>query len=202
MARRTKEEAEQTRDLLLSVAEKLFLEKGVAKTSVEDIAKAAGMTRGAIYWHFEDKDALFKTMHEQVKLPFDLLMEEAIAKNDPIEGLKDMSIRAFQSIILDERSRNMFTILLFCCEQNDPKGCHVRRQQESRAECLQKLETIFGKMAKAGKLNPAMNPQTAAIFWHGVMSGIFHDYLRNPDTYDLVTLAPVYVDAALKGLVV
>jgi len=48
MVRRTKEEAEQTRDQILDAAEILFFERGVAHTSLEQIARAAGVTRGAV----------------------------------------------------------------------------------------------------------------------------------------------------------
>ena len=51
--RRTKEQAEQTRVAILEAAERLFLEKGVAQCSLEQIARAAGVTRGAVYWHFD-----------------------------------------------------------------------------------------------------------------------------------------------------
>lgn len=67
--RRTKEEAERTRCELLAAAERLFLEQGVAHTSLEQIARAAGVTRGALYWHFANKADLFHAMLEQVRLP-------------------------------------------------------------------------------------------------------------------------------------
>ena len=54
MVRRTKEEALETRNLLLDVAERVFNEKGVSRTSLAEIAEAAGLTRGAIYWHLVD----------------------------------------------------------------------------------------------------------------------------------------------------
>ena len=59
MARRTKEEAAATRDSILDAAEKLFVEQGVSRTTLQHIATEAGVTRGAIYWHFDDKSALF-----------------------------------------------------------------------------------------------------------------------------------------------
>ncbi|MBC5762981.1 TetR family transcriptional regulator [Ramlibacter sp. GTP1] len=51
MPRRTKKEALATRNRLLDAAERQFLANGVAGTSLNDIAMAAGTTRGAIYWH-------------------------------------------------------------------------------------------------------------------------------------------------------
>ena len=65
MARRTKAECEATRNALLDAAEAVFLEQGVSRTSLEQIARHAGMTRGALYWHFKDKDALFEAVREQ-----------------------------------------------------------------------------------------------------------------------------------------
>ena len=62
--RRTKENAEKTRIALLAAAETLFLEKGVARTSLEHIARQAGVTRGAVYWRCANKAALFFAMRE------------------------------------------------------------------------------------------------------------------------------------------
>jgi TetR/AcrR family acrAB operon transcriptional repressor len=66
MARRTKEEAQATRSHILDTAELVFEQRGVSGTSLHEIAKAAGVTRGAIYWHFADKQALVAAIREDV----------------------------------------------------------------------------------------------------------------------------------------
>ena len=71
MARRTKADAQATRSGLLDAAEHLFQSRGVARTSLNDIALEAGMTRGAIYWQFKDKACLFIAMMELVTLPLE-----------------------------------------------------------------------------------------------------------------------------------
>ena len=58
MARRTKEDAEATRNKLLDAAAEVFFAKGVAGASLSEVAQAAGLTRGAIYWHFKDNFAV------------------------------------------------------------------------------------------------------------------------------------------------
>ena len=68
--RRTKAEAEQTRHDLLDAAELLFDQQGVSRTSLADIAKAAGVTRGAVYWHFKNKSEVLAAIVERVHLPF------------------------------------------------------------------------------------------------------------------------------------
>ena len=77
MARRTKADAQATRSSLLDAAEQLFQARGVSRTSLNDIALAAGTTRGAIYWHFKDKADLFNAMMERVTLPLEAPMARA-----------------------------------------------------------------------------------------------------------------------------
>ena len=62
MVRRTKEEAQETRNRILDAAERVFVERGVGRSSLNEIATAAGVTRGAIYWHFQDKADVFNAM--------------------------------------------------------------------------------------------------------------------------------------------
>jgi AcrR family transcriptional regulator len=65
MARNTREGTEATRLALISAARRLFVEKGYAETATPDIVASAGVTRGALYHHFEDKKALFRAVIEQ-----------------------------------------------------------------------------------------------------------------------------------------
>ena len=71
VARRTKQDALATREALLDAAERMFEQRGVSRTSLNDIAVAAGTSRGAIYWHFQDKADLFNAMMERVTLPME-----------------------------------------------------------------------------------------------------------------------------------
>ena len=58
MTKRSHEEALQTKKQIMDAAISLFTIKGYEKTSLSDVARAAGVTRGAIYWHFENKGEL------------------------------------------------------------------------------------------------------------------------------------------------
>ena len=55
MPRRTKEEAEKTRQEILFSALDIFYEKGYSKTTFDEIAKRINLTKGAVYWHFRNK---------------------------------------------------------------------------------------------------------------------------------------------------
>ncbi|WP_213950909.1 TetR family transcriptional regulator [Tepidanaerobacter syntrophicus] len=58
--RKTKEDAEETKNNILKVAIEIFFKYGYENATLEQISKAAGVTRGAVYWHFENKQNLFK----------------------------------------------------------------------------------------------------------------------------------------------
>jgi AcrR family transcriptional regulator len=59
--------AEATRRALLASARELFGDKGYAATSVDEVVRHAGVTKGALYHHFKDKDQLFRAVVEEVK---------------------------------------------------------------------------------------------------------------------------------------
>jgi len=61
-SRSNRERTEKTRSALVSAGRALFVEKGYADTSTPEIVAAAGITRGALYHHFEDKRALFRAV--------------------------------------------------------------------------------------------------------------------------------------------
>lgn len=66
MVRRTRAEMEETRALLISSARKIFGERGYAETSMDDLTAYAGLTRGALYHHFGDKQGLLAAVVAQI----------------------------------------------------------------------------------------------------------------------------------------
>ncbi|HEV3226073.1 MAG TPA: helix-turn-helix domain-containing protein, partial [Acidimicrobiales bacterium] len=76
--------AEATRRALLASARELFGERGFAPTSVDEVVRHAGVTKGALYHHFRDKDDLFRAVLEEVKL--DVTSAAADSYFDAAEG--------------------------------------------------------------------------------------------------------------------
>ncbi|RCH22517.1 bacterial regulatory, tetR family protein [Pseudomonas aeruginosa] len=138
--RRTKEDSEKTRTAILLAAEELFLEKGVSHTSLEQIARAAGVTRGAVYWHFQNKAHLFNEMLNQVRLPPEQLTERLSGcdGSDPLRSLYDLCLEAVQSLLTQEKKRRILTILMQRCEFTE----ELREAQERNNDVHRTLRAV------------------------------------------------------------
>lgn len=80
---------EHTRRLLLDVARRLFAERGYAGAGTEEVVRQAGVTRGALYYHFRDKRALFHAVVEDLQAQIMGQVQHAAgAAADPWEGLR------------------------------------------------------------------------------------------------------------------
>jgi AcrR family transcriptional regulator len=87
------EAKEQRRDDILAAAKAVFAEKGFHATTVADVARAAGISYGSIYWYFESKDALFHALMDNQEEALRDHIEQAVGGLDG-EALFRTSVRA------------------------------------------------------------------------------------------------------------
>lgn len=185
MARRTKAECEATRNALLDAAEAVFLEQGVSRTSLEQIARHAGMTRGALYWHFKDKDALFDAVRQRAQVTSEELLEQLSSVSDhsnPLEALHE-NFRQVFSVISQPRVQRVHTILLFRREFYD-KITTGDSTHDVTLDCLQRLTRTLERMQQAG-YTLSCPPDIAARMIHSSVSGLIHEWLRAPKSFNI-----------------
>ncbi len=104
------ERSEQTRRLLLDVGRRLFTERGFAGTATEEIVRQAGVTRGALYYHFKDKQDLFRAVVEDVQQEsMDRLAAAAGAIPDPWERIRT-AMQTFLDSCLEPAMRQIVLI--------------------------------------------------------------------------------------------
>lgn len=113
--RKTKEEAQKTREQLMQSALDTFLEHGVARTSLAAIARNAGVTRGALYWHFKNKEDLFEALFGQIFSACSASLSDGL-KESGDHGLRRMLYDMFERIQSDDTHRKLFTIIHLKCE--------------------------------------------------------------------------------------
>ncbi|HUQ28401.1 MAG TPA: TetR family transcriptional regulator [Usitatibacter sp.] len=202
MPRRTKEEALATRTRIIDAAERVFHEKGVAHASLEDIAAAADVTRGAIYWHFRDKAELFDAMMERVRLPVEAINEgaEQGAQVDPLSLLRRTAIDVLLRTARDKKTQRVFDIAYHKCEYvGDAAGVRDRHVASQR-ECLGTIEQGFRACVKAGQLPRSVDAKVAAIGAMSLVSGLIANWVLAPRSFSLEKNAATLVDIYFRGL--
>lgn len=179
--RRTKAEALETRQRILCAAEQIFYEKGVAETTLEDVARAAGVTRGAIYWHFANKTELLLALHDLVPLPQEDMTEEALT----LDHVKQRCLDWLRVISTDERRQRIYAILLRC-EYSDEMAGILQRQQALDEEAREMLCRAFANAQQRGHLAPGWSPDVASRCFMWMVKGLYFDWLRYGMKFDLV----------------
>jgi len=202
MARRTKEEALATRESLLDAAELLFQSQGVSRTTLQQIAQAAGATRGAVYWHFKDKADLFNAMMDRVTLPLEAANRAGMqARADqPLLGVQQTLDAALRVISSDLQVRRVFDIATRKIEYTDEMEAVQRRHLESRRMFLSDLEHALGTAARQAGHRLALPVATAAQGLHSLVGGLIEDWLLEPEAFDLVDAGRRLLMVYLTGL--
>ena len=202
MARSTKEEALATRFRLLDAAEQVFSEQGVSRTSLHDIAQAAGVSRGAIYWHFKNKADLFNAMMDRTTLP----LEDALQHMgddpgvDPLQALQRAIMDAMRKITSDERTRRVFEVATLKVEYVDELMAVKARHIQCYVDGVGQMERSLREVALQRQTPLPVSPSMAAQGLQALVVGLIHTWLLAPEVFDLVSVSEVAVQAYLAGL--
>ncbi len=202
MARKTKEDTEHTHAALLDAAEQVFFERGVSQTTLNDIATAAGMTRGAIYWHFKDKTALLQALFDRAMLPMEALLTELSVnmETDPLGTMRQIMVKALSTMAQSERQQKVNTILLHRCENTGDAASAIALEQQYREECFGQVGQILAAAVDQGQLPVDTDTGAAAHTLHAFMVGTIHEWLQDTQRYCLLVQAPAMVDMLIAGL--
>lgn len=205
MARRTKEEALETREQLLDAAENVFRERGVGHASLAEVADAAGVTRGALYHHFASKAELFQAMVERADMPIEAAFEEfeqveQHGSPDPLEVFRRQGIIALMHLANSTRVQNVYEILFLRCEYTDELASVGEDELVKREECMTKCKAVLDQAVAAGQLPSDTDTHLAAQGAFSFVGGLMRDWVQSPSSFDLKAIAPQMVDMYVAGL--
>ena len=202
MVRRTREAALATREALIDAAEHVFRREGVTRTSLSEIAAEAGVTRGAIYWHFRDKAELVDAMCERTVLPLDAALARAgeAARDDPLSALRAFAVDALVRLAHDQRTQAVFEILFHKCELVGELAERSATRQTDRRACLSSVESVFELAIAKGQLPKDTDTRLATTMMHAYVIGLMHEWVLDPADYDLAAAAPAMIDVFIAGL--
>lgn len=202
MVRRTKEEAQETRAQIVAAAERAFYKRGVARTTLADIAQQAGVTRGAIYWHFSNKAELVQALLDSVHESHDHLARASESEDelDPLGCMRTLLLQVLNDLVLDARTRRINEILHHKCEFTD-EMCEIRQQRQGAiADCHQSIVLALGNAVRREQLPADLLVDHAAVAIFAYIDGLIGRWLLLPDSFDLLGNAERWVDTGLDML--
>jgi TetR/AcrR family transcriptional regulator, acrAB operon repressor len=202
MARRTKQEALATRSHILDTAELVFEQRGVSGTSLHEIAKAAGVTRGAIYWHFEDKADLFNAMMERATMPLEEGGGVCGFENSELTlaQMRDGFVAVLRQVVADPQMKRVFGIATHKVEYIGEMDAVRERHLSIRNGCLADVERTLKQAMKRGEISRRMPARAAAVGLHALLDGLLQNWMLDPTGFNLVKVGTQVLDAYFAGL--
>ena len=179
--RKTKEEAARTRKSIVDAARRVFHRCGVIHSSMDDIAQEAGVTRGAIYWHFKSKPEILSALREGVlesviqgadKL---LYSDEYGSRLDALEA----SINEFFRLLnISPHAREVLETMSLRCES---VGEFIEFQMDVARpglHFLSQIEVVYLQASADQELASSLDPLIIAKDTWVFATGLLHLFLR------------------------
>lgn len=202
MARRSKQDAQLTRDAILDAAEQVFRDKGVARTRLEDIAQGANCTRGAVYWHFKNKSDVLMALFERVSLPLYDQINQLIAARpaDPLNAWRSHLLESVGKIEHDAQQQNACDILINRCELSADMESLREMEADRLAFFVDSTRRLFEQARDAGQLRPDADLAIAALAMHGLVHGLMRLWLRQGGGFPLRDTVAASADLLLGSV--
>ncbi|NLE02473.1 MAG: TetR family transcriptional regulator [Fibrobacter sp.] len=167
--RKTKKDTEISKLRILMAAEEEFCQRGFVAANMENIAKAAGMTKGAIFWHYQSKVGLFRAIIKRATERTKTIFRETLSAPEPT-----LFLEKCKKVLLKIKKDNAFKVLLVLSDIDKTRDI----PKEVLLECKKTISEIMAEAAgvlvaakKNGELRPETDVQTILMTLVLIMSG-------------------------------
>ncbi|SFR64938.1 transcriptional regulator, TetR family [Marinobacter daqiaonensis] len=191
--RRTKEDAEKTRQTVLEAALTLFSRDGYSLTTLSRIAQEAGCSRGPIYWHFESKDDLYEAVLAYSQEPLEALVGECRGmKSQPLEAMDHFIDRWLTLLATNRKYRQSFEILLNKTELTDAMSRTLQRERQLTRSIIALFEELITGAITEEMLATAEDPAKLGLLSYTYLMGITQSWLFSPKLFDINRERPFF----------
>lgn len=202
MAKKTKEEALETRKQILDSAIDVFYEKGVASASLNEIAERAGVTRGAIYWHFKNKLDIFEALHDALQHSFVQIIVTDLQKDhpEPLLQLEQLCVALLVDLETNHTNRKILSVFSLKCDYSGEMAKFLVQQNANTQKGIALFSQYFQRALKQGMLEPDVDPHALALSLNFYLNGIVQEHLRDPSPCDLSCYADQFIQQFFHGV--
>ncbi|MFS1286578.1 TetR family transcriptional regulator [Pseudomonas piscis] len=184
MARKTAAEAARTRRRILEAASELFSREGVSSTTLDQIARQAGVTRGAIYWHFKGKQDLLDALFSEQTLPLENDRPQAVDFHRGWQRLHDDLV----ATVSGEGPRRLSEIMLYQGACGSDPSPHQRRLDWVRGLLQHHLRRLLETAVSRQELPPSLDVPGVLEFCCIAITGLLYECLHdNPHPQEAIS---------------
>lgn len=185
MVRKTKEDAELTRQRIIDAARAVFLTRGVSRSTLEHIALEAQVTRGAVYWHFKNKTDIFYALRDRAFLPLIDRMYDTLATQtddtDPLTQIEDSLCDTINELNENIEMRQIYEIMMIKCEHVDEFATVLQQILNNCSNITEKIQLAYERAKEQSLLIPIFTPHELALDTHLFFSGLLHMWVKDAD---------------------
>lgn len=171
--RKTKEDAAQTREILLDAAFKVFSNKGYSRASLVEVAKEAGVTRGAVYWHFGCKYQLFKELLSETYEEIDKMMQDAAQKaTSALQKIRNILSRLIILVSEKPQFRAMEEIMVFGTDGKEGMDKLYKQHQDRTVQWRERFEKLIQEGFESGEIDESLDSNMISMWMYSFLSGL------------------------------
>lgn len=201
MARRTKEEAEQTRRDILQAALDMFCDKGYTRTTIDDIAKSINLTKGAIYWYFRNKPDILKALIVEDFQNTRTKLESYLPCPQTLDELKRHFMFLAELLDKDQNFSKLSYFLMFQMEwSNGLVNSFKDLFEEYRALPRKTIFNALKNEQNSGNIASDIDLDAMACTIHNMWVGLLGDKLCHQDSVCLCETAAFSFDFVINAL--
>lgn len=172
--KRSRAGALRTREAILAAALQAFARHGISGASFQQVAELAGVTRGAVYWHFTDRVSLLRAVFQGLRWPLDIGpdLQPYLRCHNPLALLRETLVQHIDRCLADPRQRSLVALLLSqqrCCAM--PTGLPPdlwAQLQRQVSDASVRLVEVCALAEARGLLRAGCQPQALGVSLHAL----------------------------------
>ena len=201
MARRTKEDAEQTKTEILNSALELFYEKGFARTTFDEIAKRINLTKGAVYWHFRNKTDLLAELMRRTFTEKEQKTWPTKPQVCSLAELREYYAHTAEAIESDPSFCKFLFFIIFQMEWSELITAQIRQKTREITDYPQNLlKERLTFLQKSGEISADINVDDLAILLSCTWRGTTDAYIAKQYPMNLRHAVLQAFDLIMDGL--
>jgi AcrR family transcriptional regulator len=199
--KRTKVDAALTRKMLLDAALNVFSHKGYAQATLEEVAREAGVTRGAIYWHFSNKFEMFYAVLQELYKKADARVKKIIDSDQrPVSKLHQL-MREFLLIISNEEEFGIIEEVQLFKTRKGEEFSRLYKDHVKNVKVMRELLTgIVREGIAAGEFESRIDPEVIIVALMSYIAGIKSAWLSGIADISIAENAETLADIFIKGI--